>query len=139
MRFVAVKTEERQAGAMVFRARDLPVRQRAQVINALRGHLAEYGIVAAQGVVHLKRLHAALEAPEAELPATVRDIARLHLDQIARCAEKIAERRHVHRGRPLARIIGDPPLSTMPVEALEPIRHGVTRPSAASSRIRPSA
>ena len=84
MRFVAVKTEERQAGAMVFRARDLLVRQRTQLINALRGHLAEYGIVAAQGVVHLKSLRAALEAPEAELPATVRDIARLYLDQIAR-------------------------------------------------------
>lgn len=91
MRFVAVKTEEQQTGAMVFRARDLLVRQRTQLINALRGHLAEYGIVAAQGAVHLKTLHAALEAPEAELPTTVRDIARIYLDEIARCTEKIAE------------------------------------------------
>jgi transposase len=90
MRFVAVKTEEQQAGAMVFRARDLLVRQRTQLINALRGHLAEYGIVAAQGAVHLNTLHAALEDPEAGLPATVRDIARIYLNQIARCAEKIA-------------------------------------------------
>jgi len=91
MRFVAVKTEDQQAGAMVFRARDLLVRQRTQLINALRGHLAEYGIVAAQGAAHLKTLKAALGAPEVELPATVRDIARLYLDQIARCAEKVAE------------------------------------------------
>lgn len=46
MRFVRVKTEDEQASAIVFRARDLLVRQRTQIINALRGHLTEYGIVA---------------------------------------------------------------------------------------------
>ncbi len=43
MRFVAVKTEEQQARSMIFRTRDLLVRQRTQLINALRGHLAEHG------------------------------------------------------------------------------------------------
>src|SRR3954462_5893043 len=38
MRFVPVKTEEQQANGVVFRARDLLVRQRTQCINALRGH-----------------------------------------------------------------------------------------------------
>lgn len=47
-RFIAVKSEEQQASAVVFRARDLLVRQRTQTINALRG-LAEYGLVVAQG------------------------------------------------------------------------------------------
>ena len=47
MRFVAVKSEESQAAAIVFRTRDLLVRQRTQTINALRGHLAEFGIVVA--------------------------------------------------------------------------------------------
>jgi transposase len=56
MRFVTVKTEAQQARATTFRARDLLVRQRTQLSNALRGHLAEYGIVAAQGMVQLKRL-----------------------------------------------------------------------------------
>ena len=60
MRFVAVKTEAQQARATTFRARDLLVRQRTQLSNALRGHLAEYGVVAAQGMVQLKRLQ---EAP----------------------------------------------------------------------------
>ena len=41
MRFVAVKSQEQQARAMLFRTRDLLVRQRTQLINALRGHLAE--------------------------------------------------------------------------------------------------
>ena len=49
MRYVAVKTEEHQARAMLFRTRDLLVRQRTQLINALRGHLAEHGVVAPQG------------------------------------------------------------------------------------------
>jgi Transposase, Mutator family/Transposase len=60
MRFVTVKTEEQQARAMLFRTRDLFVRQRTQLINALRGHLSEYGVVAAQAqvqtcIVHLLR------------------------------------------------------------------------------------
>ena len=41
MRFVPVKSEEQQASATVFRARDLLVRQRTQLINALRGLLPE--------------------------------------------------------------------------------------------------
>jgi transposase len=49
MRFVAVKGEEQQAAAVVFRARDLLVRQRTQIINAIRGHLAEFGMVVAKG------------------------------------------------------------------------------------------
>jgi transposase len=46
MRFVAVKTAEQQARAMLFRTRDLLVRWRTQLINALRGHLAEHGVAA---------------------------------------------------------------------------------------------
>ena len=49
MRYVAVKTEEQQARAMLFRTRDLLVRQRTQLINALRGHLTEHCVVAPQG------------------------------------------------------------------------------------------
>jgi transposase len=44
MRFVALKSEDQQAQAMLFRTRDLLVRQRTQLVNALRGHLAEHGI-----------------------------------------------------------------------------------------------
>jgi transposase len=48
MRFVSPKSGQAQAATLMFRARDLLVRQRTQVINALRGHLAEFGIVVAQ-------------------------------------------------------------------------------------------
>ncbi|RKJ94336.1 IS110 family RNA-guided transposase, partial [Teichococcus wenyumeiae] len=56
MRFVAVRSEAAQAAAVVFRARDLLVRQRTQIINALRGHLAEFGLVVAQGPAHVAKL-----------------------------------------------------------------------------------
>jgi transposase len=68
MRFVAVKTEEQQARSMVFRTCDLLVRQRTQLINALRGPLAEHGIIAAQGPAHLKTLAGAIAAPEPSMP-----------------------------------------------------------------------
>jgi transposase len=51
MRFVAVKSEQQQAAGLVFRTRDLLVRQRTQLINAIRGHLTEYGWVAPKGTV----------------------------------------------------------------------------------------
>src|ERR1051325_216938 len=53
MRFVAVKSEATQANAVVFRARDLLVRQPTQAINAVRGHLTEYGLVVAKGPSHV--------------------------------------------------------------------------------------
>jgi transposase len=49
MRFVAVKTKEQQAALMLHRARQLLVRQRTMLSNAIRGHLAELGIVSAKG------------------------------------------------------------------------------------------
>jgi transposase len=56
MRFVQVKSAEQQSQLMLHRTRDLLMRQRTQVINALRAHLAELGITAAQGTAGLKEL-----------------------------------------------------------------------------------
>jgi transposase len=56
MRFVQVKSAEQQGRLMQHRARDLLLRQQTQVTNALRAHLAELGIVAAQGREGLKQL-----------------------------------------------------------------------------------
>ena len=64
MRFVPVKDEAQQASGVVFRARDLLVRQRTQCINALRGQLAEYGLVFPQGAAHVGALIALAEDPE---------------------------------------------------------------------------
>jgi transposase len=56
MRFVQNKSSEQQGRLMLHRTRDLLMRQRTQVINALRAHLAELGITAAQGREGLKEL-----------------------------------------------------------------------------------
>src|SRR5262249_28244101 len=52
MRFVAVKSEQQQAAGLVFRTRDLLARQRTQLINAIRGHLTEYGWIPPKGPTH---------------------------------------------------------------------------------------
>lgn len=62
MRFVRPKTEDQQANAIAFRTRDLMIRQRTQLINALRGHCAEFGHVVAQGPAHCAKLVALIEA-----------------------------------------------------------------------------
>jgi transposase len=56
MRFVQIKSAEQQGRLMLHRTRDLLMRQRTQLINALRAHMAELGIVAAQGTAGLKEL-----------------------------------------------------------------------------------
>jgi len=91
MRFVAVKTEEQQARAMLFRTRDLLVRQRTQLINALRGHLSEHGVVAAQGPANVKVLEEAVEDQGTSLPLLVVELARVFLDQIEGLSKRIAE------------------------------------------------
>jgi transposase len=89
MRFVGVKTEQQQAQGMSYRVRELFVRQRTQTINALRGHLAEYGVIAPQGVVYVARLEAAIEDTETALPTAVRELGRMLVKQIAELQEKI--------------------------------------------------
>ena len=88
-RLVAAKTQDQQARAMLFRTRDLLVRQCTQTINALRGHLAEFGVVAPKGPAHVGRLALALEAPGCDLPEQVRELAGLLLEQIVVLSAKI--------------------------------------------------
>jgi len=73
MRFVAVKSAEQQGQLMQHRTRDLLIRQRTQTINALRAHLAELGIVAAQGRDGLKQLLTIIaDEKDARLPIDAR-------------------------------------------------------------------
>jgi transposase len=88
MRSVAVKTAGQQAQAMLFRTRDLLVGQRTQLVNALRGHLAEHGIVLAKGIGNIDRIAMHLEENE-DLPDLVRDMGRLYLDRIAGLSDEI--------------------------------------------------
>ena len=83
MRFVAIKSEAKQALGMAFKTRDLFVRQRTQLINALRGHLAEYGVISPKGIVYLRRLQNMVEMPDNGLPGAVIALAGDLLKQIA--------------------------------------------------------
>src|SRR5215213_2975833 len=90
MRFVALKSATQQAAAVVFRTRDLLVRQRTQAINALRGHLAEFGVIAAKGPVHTSKLIAALEDPASDLPQAARAILAVLVEELRSLDERIA-------------------------------------------------
>ena len=89
MRFVRIKSEAAQAAAVVFRARDLLVRQRTQIINALRGHLAEFGLVVAKGPAHVGRLVAQAEDYARSLPQTVRPIFGVLIEALHSLDDKI--------------------------------------------------
>ena len=74
MRFVQPKSAEAQGAAVIFRTRDLLVRQRTQLINALRGHLGEFGFVVRQGAGHVGRLIDVVADPASALPAEARPV-----------------------------------------------------------------
>lgn len=91
MRFVAVKSEEQQAAALVFRTRDLLVKQRTQLANAIRGHLTEYGWVAPKGAFHLAMLADLLDDEIGQtLPEAARPMFAMMVDMIAQLDERIA-------------------------------------------------
>ena len=87
MAFVPVKTEAQQGVLMLHRTRDLLVRQRTMLINALRAHLAEFGIVAAQGSRKVAELIAGLD--EAAVPELSRVALQQVAGQIADCNDRI--------------------------------------------------
>ena len=89
MRFVAVKGIEQQAAGMAFRTRDLFIRQKTQTINALRGHLAEYGVIAPVAVAHLGRLGEVMQRQDSGLPTDVIELARMLVDQIGEIQHRI--------------------------------------------------
>lgn len=80
MRFVPIKSEEQQSGLMLHRSRQLLVRQRTMLSNAIRGHLAELGIISAKGRNGTAELLEVLAARDDRIPVA----ARLSLEALAR-------------------------------------------------------
>lgn len=92
MRFVAIKSEEQQASALVFRTRDLLVRQRTQMINAIRGHMTEYGWVAPKGPSWVTMLRDLMdEEIGASLPQAAREMFRVMIGMLDELDQRIAE------------------------------------------------
>jgi transposase len=89
MRFVPVKSAEQQAVLMLHRTRDLLVRQRTMLVNALRGHMSELGIIAPQGIGRVADLMAVLvDEDTTVVPA----LARQALGCLAAELEAMGER-----------------------------------------------
>jgi transposase len=132
MRFVPVKTEAQQANGIVFRARDLLVRQRTQCVNALRGHLFEYGYVFPQGISQVATLVALVEDQQSSLPEGVRIILKLLVDtftaldgQIAALDAEINRRSKADpTARRLMTIPGVGPIVSTAITALVPAAQG---------------
>jgi transposase len=83
MRFAPIKSAEQQSVLMLHRARELLVRQKTMLINALRGHCGEFGIVVAQGASRVATLIDMIEDREDDrLPALAREALMALVDQL---------------------------------------------------------
>jgi transposase len=128
MRFVAPKSEQTQAAALVFRARDLLVKQRTQIINALRGHLAEFGLVVAKGPAHVSQLVRAVADPEEPIPEIARPVLKMLIETLHRLDEQIAgldrevaqQAKENETARRLMTIPGVGPVTAVALAALAP-------------------
>ena len=112
MRFVPVKSADRQAQAMVLKVRETLVGQRTQLANAVRGHAAEFGVIAGKGIKQIAPLLEAIEA-ETSVPAEAREMFALlgreieHLD--TRLAEIKTKLVAMHKAIPLSQLLATIP------------------------------
>ena len=114
MRFVPVKTPTQQSILMLHRTRDLFVRQRTMLVNALRAHLAEFGIVAGVGRNGLEKLLQMIDDDRDDrVPPEARSCLLALRDQLALVKQQIldADRRLLawHRSSELSRRLDDIP------------------------------
>ncbi|MGH7121698.1 MAG: IS110 family transposase, partial [Acetobacteraceae bacterium] len=128
MRFVAVKSVDQQAVLMLHKVRDLLVHQRTMLINALRGHLAEFGIVAVRGPGGVTAAIAALHEAQDSLPELagvalhgLTDQLRIVRGEIAKIEKRIvAWHRASDASRRLATIPGIGPITASTIAAAVP-------------------
>jgi transposase len=128
MRFVAVKTTEQQAVLMLHKVHDLLVRQRTMLINALRGYLAEFGIIAARGPGGVSAAIAALHEGQDRLPELARQVLHGVIEQMRVIGTEIAKaeqrimvwHRASQASQPLASIPGIGPITASAIAAAVP-------------------
>ena len=109
---VAVRSAEQQADAIVLSARELLVRQRTQLVNAVRGHAAEFGIVAAKGTSQLPALLEVVAAGEA-VPDAAKQMLAFLGGQVAQLDERILElerrMKQQHKANPVSQLLAEVP------------------------------
>jgi transposase len=120
MASVPIKSAEQQADAMVLSARELLVAQRTQLVNAIRGHAAEFGLIAARGISRIDGLLQAIAANEA-IPKAARDTLAFLAARVAELDERIdaleADMQRKHKANPtsvrLAAVPGIGPITAL--------------------------
>jgi transposase len=126
MHFVPIKTPEQQAALMMHRSREMLVGQRTALVNALRGHLAELGIITAKGIHRVADLLAGLiGTDDVKIPPLARASLRCLAAQIETVEMQIAKLEALilewHKGneasRRLAKIPGVGPITASAVVA----------------------
>ena len=112
MRFVPVKSEEQQATLTLHRTRELLVRQRTMCVNALRGHLTEFGLVAAKGIGRAGEL-IDMAGNDAELPEIAKSVVKIFAEQLAAIQALIAALEKqiagVHAQSPMSQLLAGIP------------------------------
>ena len=91
MRFVPMKDTEQQSVLMLHRARSLLVRQRTMLVNALRAHMAEFGIIAPKGLGHVEILTKAISHEQKRIPELARSILQTIVDQLDGTMARVQE------------------------------------------------
>jgi transposase len=113
MRFVPVKSAESQAALMLLRVRELLVKQRTMLINAIRGHAAEFGVVAAKGPVKVIELLQQADSEAAGVPGLAREMLSVLSSQLDALDQKLKalEARLVawHKADPVSRCLATQP------------------------------
>jgi transposase len=91
MRFVPIKTAEQQAALLLHRGRERLVRQRTALVNALRAHLAEFGVIAPLGLRNVARLIAIIrDESDTRLPALARQVLEVLATQVEQLEVAVA-------------------------------------------------
>ena len=119
MRYVPVKSEQQQADAMLLRVRELLVKQKTQLVNAVRGHAAEFGLVAARGLGQVSALVERVAA--SAIPEAAKEAIQLLAAQAAHLEGQIddVDRRllRLHKAnevsRRLAKVPGVGPITAL--------------------------
>ena len=114
MRFVAIKTAEQQAALLLHRGRERLVRQRTSLVNALRAHLAEFGMIAPQGLRNVARRIAIVhDESDTRLPDLARQVLQVlvaQLEQLMAAVAAIEQQLTVwHRGNPVSQRLASIP------------------------------
>ncbi|HEY4043164.1 MAG TPA: IS110 family transposase [Rhodopila sp.] len=113
MRFVPVKDADQQSILMLHRVRSLLIRQRTMLVNALRAHMAEFGIIAPQGLRNVEDLTKIIAHERERLPALARPILQTVVDQLnethARAREIEARLGTWHRENPVSQLLATVP------------------------------